>query len=120
MSEARRELIGYAGKLSIQPGEPVDFMVSSEFDEYQVEIVRLIHGDNNPDGPGLKTEAIDAAVNQKYPGRHQETHTGSCLRVDDPPDVGHGLTLQAWIWPTTPADGRIQGVISVLILGSRR
>jgi len=112
MSEARRELIGYAGKLSIQPGEPVDFMVSSEFDEYEVEIVRLIHGDNNPDGPGLKTEAIDAAVNQKYPGRRQETHTGSYLRVDDPPDVGHGLTLQAWIWPTTPADGRIQGVIT--------
>ncbi len=112
MSETRKELIGYAGKLSAQAGDAVDFMVSSEFDEYEARIVRLIHGDVNPEGPGHKVEDIDAAVNGRYPGRRQETHTGSFVSVPQTPATPDGFTLHAWIWPTNPVLGRLQGIMT--------
>ena len=112
MSDTRKELIGYAGKLSAQAGDAVDFMVTSEFDEYEARIVRLIHGDVNPEGPGHKVEDIDAAVNGRYPGRRQQTHTGSFVSVVQPPATPDGFTLHAWIWPTNPVLGRMQGIMT--------
>ena len=50
-------IAGYADRFSVHPGEDVRFHVSSEHSEgYQAEIVRLIHGDTNPAGPGYKEE----------------------------------------------------------------
>ena len=63
-------IVGYADRLSVQPGETIQFMVSSQLPRYQAEIVRLIHGDPNPRGPGMKEEVIEAPVNREYAGRH--------------------------------------------------
>ena len=52
-------IVGYADRLSVQPGETIRFMVSSQLAEYQAAIVRLIHGDPNPRGPGIKEAVID-------------------------------------------------------------
>ena len=42
------KIVGYADRLSVQPGQSIRFMVSSELPAYRTEIVRLIHGyDNN-------------------------------------------------------------------------
>ena len=41
-------ITGYSDKFSARPNEEVSFFVNSEFNEqYQVDIVRLIHGDTN-------------------------------------------------------------------------
>lgn len=111
MTQPRKELIGYASRLSVQPGDSVDFMVSSEFDEYEVEIIRLIHGDTDPDGPGFKADVVDI-FDEALSGSRQETPTGSYIRVDEPPDLSSGFTVQTWIWPTTPDLGRLQGLIT--------
>src|SRR5262249_11747923 len=47
-------LLGYTDRLSVAPGETVRFCVSCTEPEYQVALVRLVHGDPNPDGPGFK------------------------------------------------------------------
>ena len=47
------ELIGYADKFSVAPGERIRFMVSSDLPRDKATIVRLIHGDNNPDWTGF-------------------------------------------------------------------
>jgi N,N-dimethylformamidase len=48
------KIIGYGDKLSIAPGETIRFMVSAyDGQPYRARIVRLIHGDANPEGPGF-------------------------------------------------------------------
>ena len=50
-------ITGYSDRLSVRPGEDITFYVHSEDEEsYRVDIVRLIHGDTSPEGPGFKEE----------------------------------------------------------------
>ena len=54
-------LIGYADRMSVRPGETINFKVSSSGpDPYTASLVRLICSDPNPDGPGIKEETISA------------------------------------------------------------
>ena len=47
-------LTGYCDRISVKNGERLQFMVSGlGADESEVQIVRLIHGDENPAGPGF-------------------------------------------------------------------
>jgi N,N-dimethylformamidase len=113
-SERRAELIGYTDRPSVMPGDRISFMISSEFPEFEAQLVRLIHGDNNLAGPGWKDEIIDSPVNKQWSGQRQETHVGSHIEVPKH-RVLTGLrsfTVQAWIKPSVPSLGRDQGVIS--------
>ena len=98
------KIVGYGDRFSVQPGETVRFMVSCQVSAYRAEIVRLIHGDDNPKGPGVKFQPVAATANGLYPGRVQALHRGSFLVVPDPSalDFANGFTVQAWIRPTTP------------------
>ena len=68
------ELIGYSDKFSVTPEERLAFKVSTDLPEYENTIVRLIHGDENPAGPGFKEEVVPTPVNGAYPGRRQAVH----------------------------------------------
>jgi N,N-dimethylformamidase len=100
-------LIGYADRISVAPGEAIAFMVSSEAGPWRGRIVRLIHGDANPAGPGFKAEPAPGGDLGVRPGRRQELQSGSYVRVDDHPALSRlsSFTLAAMIWPTTPAKG---------------
>ena len=76
-------VIGYADRLSIQPGETIRFMVSSEHSQYRADIVRLIHADRNPNGPGFREEEITSSVSGDYSGQHQDLPNGSYVNVPD-------------------------------------
>ena len=107
------EIVGYADQLSVAPQDTIRFHVSCQRPTYRADIVRLIHGDPNPRGPGFKEELVPTTVSGEYPGHQQAVHTGSHAVVPDAPQlrVSEGLALQAWIWPTTPHKGR-QGILS--------
>ena len=113
-----RGIVGYADRLSVQPGETIRFMVSSEEPRYQADIVRLIHGDANPAGPGLKETVIDTPVSGEYDGRRQELPFGSYVLVPDDPalQLGGSFTVTAWIAPTTPgvsfSERSAQGIVT--------
>ena len=79
------ELIGYASKFSVSPGEGIRFMVSTDERQYEVNMVRLIHGDENPAGPGFKENLVQTSVNRNYAGSKQVVCTGSYLLLSDPP-----------------------------------
>jgi len=50
-------IVGYSDQLSMMPGRTIRFMVNCEgAEKYRVDLVRLIHGDTNPAGPGFKEE----------------------------------------------------------------
>ena len=75
-------LIGYGSKWSVEQGDSVDFFVNCDGPvSYRAELVKLIHGDTHPSGPGFKEELIESPVNGSYPGRAQTIHAGSYLSL---------------------------------------
>ena len=108
------KLVGYSDRLSVAPGDTINFMVSADgVPEYRASIVRLIHGDANPDGPGFKSRPVETDIEGAYPGRRQVTRSGSYVEVSDHAmlrDMG-SFTLAAYVWPTTPGE-RAQTLIA--------
>ena len=96
-------LIGYADRLSLRPKETINFKVSCNGpDPYEARLVRIICGDPNPDGPGIKEEDIDADFAGSYPARTQAALQGSHAMVDLGDRSIDSFTLIATIWPTRP------------------
>ena len=62
---------GYTDKIAVTKDEEITFFVHSEFGEsYKSDIVRLINGDTNPEGPGLKEKIVRNKANRVYRGVH--------------------------------------------------
>ena len=78
-------LVGYTDRLSAAPGDTVRFMVSSQHPRFRADLVRLIHGDESPAGPGYKEREVPSAINGEYPGRSKPIHSGSYVHVPSPP-----------------------------------
>ena len=106
-------ITGYSDKYAAFPGDKIKFYVNSENnEEFEVQIVRLIHGDTNPEGPGYKEEEIGASCNRNYEGRNQKIHGGSYIIIPQDNRLNtESFTLQAYIFPTTPDKGR-QGILT--------
>ena len=105
-------LIGYTDRLSARPGEALQVKVSSTADTpYRAELVRIISGDPNPEGPGVVTVPVAAGFAGDYPSRLQVTTLGSHMRADIAGTWPAVVTVSALVWPTTPEKGR-QGIIS--------
>jgi len=98
------KITGYADKFSVHPGDTIKFSVNCDGPgEYQAEIVKMIHADTNPRGPGFIEESIKASCDGTYKGMKQEIYSGSYgFVVDKPQFCVESVTLQCWIWPTTP------------------
>ena len=122
-------ITGYSDKYSARPGESLNFYVNAEKAEaYDVQLVRLIHGDTNPEGPGFKEQEIKGACNQRYKGRSQKIHGGSYVVIpaDDRLNLT-SFTLQAFIFPTTPGPGPhgychdkgMQGIVTKWQVGAK-
>ncbi len=98
------EIMGYADRLAVRPGETIAFKVSCETgaSRYRAEIVRLLCGDDRPGGPGVVTRPVEAAVNGEYPGRRQPIDCGSYVLVphDAAFDAVESFSLAAIVWPT--------------------
>ena len=106
-------VVGYTDRLSVQPGESIRFMVSCEAPSYDADVARLIHGDEDPAGPGFKAEPVQTPIDGRYPGRRQRIDSGSYVIVPDQPALGltGSFTLQAWVYPTLPRKG-VQGLLT--------
>jgi N,N-dimethylformamidase len=103
------QIMGYADRMTVRPGERIEFKVSCEAGaaQFRAQILRLLCGDDSLEGPGFKARAVDAPVNGSYPGRRQPIRAGSCVIVPPAPalDRIESFTLSANIWPTTPGAG---------------
>jgi N,N-dimethylformamidase len=108
-------LIGYIDRFSARPGERIAVKVSSRLDRpYQADLVRIIHADPNPAGPGIKLEEIPADFAGAYASRFQPVHLGSCgvvapaapVTLPDPCTIV--VRVQPWL-----LDGRPQAVLAM-------
>ena len=106
-------IVGYADQMTVEPGETIRFMVSTLAPQYSAEIIRLIHSDPNPLGPGIKEERIDSPLSGTYTGVFQPLPNGSYITVPDDPRLrpNASFTIAAWIYATTPNKGR-QAIVS--------
>ena len=107
------DLVGYTNRLNVTPGATLDFMVSSRVGAYDVDIVRLIHGDNSPSGPGFKSTGI-CRLAEGVAGREYSLPRGSYVVTSQglTVDLSQGLTVSLWLFPTSLGPGR-EAVISL-------
>jgi N,N-dimethylformamidase len=98
------KILGYPDRYSVAPGETITFMVSLEDgNSFEARLVRVIHGDCNPDGPGLKFAEIPHKANRRYKGKKQPIDAGSYMVAPRLPSLaGESFTFRAFVWPTLP------------------
>jgi N,N-dimethylformamidase len=108
-------LIGYVDRFSARPGERIEVKVSSQLDQpYQADLVRIIHADANPAGPGIKLEEIVADFAGTHVSRFQPIHLGSfgLVMPAGPVTLPDRCTIvvrvQSWL-----LDGRPQIVLAI-------
>ena len=104
-----KKIVGYSDKISAALDDTIRFMVSCDGPtSYRADLVRIIHGDLNPEGPGFKEKIVAGVGGDEHRGRKQEVYAGSHVLVPDSPVLGalSSFTLQAMVWPTTPEKGR--------------
>jgi N,N-dimethylformamidase len=100
--------IGYADRFSTRPGGRLAVKVSSALGgTYQADLVRVRHGDPNPDGPGIRYLPVPSNFAGTYPGRYQPTHLGSYARIAAPGlNTGDAFTavvrVQPWLLSSEP------------------
>jgi N,N-dimethylformamidase len=103
------QIIGYADRFSVRPGEVIEFKVSCEAgaSSYKAQILRLICGDDSPAGPGFKVRPVESPINGSYPGQRQPISIGSSIRVPSAPALERlqSFSIAANIWPTSPGKG---------------
>ncbi len=116
-------ITGYCDRISVKPGDTLNFMTSAEgVSSADVQLVRLIHGDEAQGGPGFVEREVASDMPKSIALEHRTVQTGSYVVVDDP---GHRLlpagsfTVYAFIWPTTPRRRR-QGLITQYAEHERR
>ncbi|RQG94179.1 N,N-dimethylformamidase beta subunit family domain-containing protein [Natrarchaeobius chitinivorans] len=102
-----KHVTGYCNRWAVWPGETIEFMVNCVPTSYHAEVVRLVHGDPNPDAPPTEEHTIETSISGTYPGQTQEIHAGSYVEIPHNPafDLIDGCTLLTFINPTTPDAG---------------
>jgi N,N-dimethylformamidase len=103
-----KSITAYGDQISVRPGDTIRFMVScAKPTPYRARLVRVVCGDRNPKGPGVKLPAVDSPIDGTYQGHHQPINAGSYVVVPSAAPLAGlaGFTVQAMIWPTTPNRG---------------
>jgi N,N-dimethylformamidase len=86
MSERELPITGYLDRFSHRPGESFTAHVSvRDGGAYRARLVRVLSGDPNPDGPGVRFEDLSHRFDRTFAGRRQATHLGSYGIVDAGP-----------------------------------
>lgn len=69
-----KHIRGYCDRPNPRPGERLDFFVSSPVQgTCQTRVLRLLHGDRNPAGPGYKVEEVAGLAPAEIPVAPQFT-----------------------------------------------
>ncbi|MEO3471404.1 N,N-dimethylformamidase beta subunit family domain-containing protein [Roseomonas sp. CAU 1739] len=97
---AELPITGYLDRFSHRPGERFDARISvRDGGQARARLVRVISGDPNPAGPGLRFEDLSYRFDVTFEGRHQPIRLGSHAVVPRPPRRQAGpLTWTALVW----------------------
>jgi N,N-dimethylformamidase len=92
---------GYFEEPAVTGGETAELKLSGD-GPAELEVVRMIHGDPNPDGPGVKSEPAGWEGPRELSLGPQVLDLGSYIEIPDAPwlAIGRSMTLGLWIYPT--------------------
>lgn len=109
MTHKELPITGYLDQFSHRPGETFSAFVSmTEGSTYQVRLVRVISGDPNPAGPGMRLEDLYHRFHARIAGRRQPIALGSYAMIERGPsaDADAARTWSILVCPTLPeSDG---------------
>ena len=108
-------IMGYWDRLSARPGDAPELKVSIEdgSQTFRVDVVRLICGDDGPNGPGFKIRSITSDVNGTYPGRRKAIPAGSYVHIPNMNAIrGEAITFAALVMPTSLGKRATQCIVS--------
>jgi N,N-dimethylformamidase len=107
------KLTGYSDNVFVRPGGSIGFHVHSVSPNVDVQLVRLLQGDENPRGPGFQEREISSSVDGRHAAGPQEIFRGSFAQLETPAPLldEDDFEIDLWIWPTRPALGA-QGLLS--------
>jgi len=100
-------LIGYADRISVRAGQKIAFKVSSTATgPYNATLIRVVRGDPNPAGPGVKFEDLSEHFDGRFASREQRAWPGSYALIEGAAKtkLPKALSVEALIWPTLPGD----------------
>jgi N,N-dimethylformamidase beta subunit-like, C-terminal/Concanavalin A-like lectin/glucanases superfamily len=108
-------IFGYSDPLAARAGSAVNFMISAEgATKVSAQLVRLIHGDEHPDGPGFVEEEVASDIPAEIEATRQYTQIGSFAEVADPDGklaAPGTFSVHAFIYPSLPGHGRRQAIL---------
>ena len=98
---------GYFDRFSARPGGALQVHVSlRDGGTYRARLERVISGDPNPAGPGLRFEDLSDCFDRTLPGRRQEIHAGSYARLPAPRAAAGSRSWTALAWMVRPGASR--------------
>jgi N,N-dimethylformamidase len=104
---AELPVTGYLGRFSARPGGRLSVHVSlRDGGTYRARLVRVLGGDPNPDGPGMRFEDLSHRFDRTIPGRRQEIRAGSYGLVPAGPRraAGDACTWTVLAWMARPGE----------------
>jgi N,N-dimethylformamidase len=109
---------GYFDRFSARPGGVLQVHVSlRDGGTYRARLERVISGDPNPAGPGLRFEDLSHRFDRTLPGRRQEIHAGSYAHLPAPQASPGPRSWATLTWMGRP--GATRAVLSQESGGSR-
>jgi N,N-dimethylformamidase len=111
LGAAGDELIGYTDRWSAAPGEVVALHASATADEVALDLVRVRHGDPNPEGPGLRVETVPSELAGNYQVAEQPIRAGSYAVLSAADAGAPAASLSIWAWTLRPAAGHPQTLV---------
>ena len=108
-AEYWKKVIGYGDKLTVRPGETIDFKISTEQAmACDAQLVKLISGGTYADLVNYKEQEIPSTANGRHTFNYQPSYTGSCVIVDDSAPINKlsEFTLTLAVKPTMVTAGR--------------
>ena len=117
---------GYFDRFSARPGGSLGVHVSlRDGGSYRARLERVLGGDPNPAGPGLRFEDLSAGFDRMVPGRRQPIHAGSYAVAPSPSrKATAACTWTVLLWTALPGEARAvlsdeaEGVVVTISAGA--
>jgi N,N-dimethylformamidase len=95
-------LEGYSEEITAAPGERIRFMLSGGDAPADIAVVRMVHGDPNPDGPGARETPVDWGQPRTVHVGTQPLQLGSHIEVPaaEALSPAGSFTFALWFLPT--------------------
>ena len=83
MKNINKKIVGYSNEISVRPKQKISFMVSCDkkIKSIYSNFVKIIQGDNNPEGPGYKDEKVNSYKTKKHKAINQNIYSGSYIYI---------------------------------------